>query len=333
MGRIHLLNQFVWPDAAPTSIYSEQLADELVALGESVCLVGTNGHYRQLDRPAPRSELTRLPIRRFPRHFLPGVFLEYALTARVFRRYLREQVQPGDTVVATSAPPTTPWLIGTIRRRGAKAVYRLHDYYPELARAVWRYPDFVRRGLRRAWDRSLARWDAVLKVGENLGYRGANARVFPDWAPFQFTEAERAAHPVRPGTALYAGNFGYAHDVDRFLPVAEQLRAEGYRLVARGDGPGFRRLPDWIECGPAFPDEAGLRAALLEAEVHLIAAHPDFQEALFPSKVWNSLEAGRRLVSSGFEGVMASELARFQREDHRGHRRAAALAVQAIARG
>lgn len=331
MPTIHVLNQFVWPDAAPTSLYSEQLADALVARGHTVRLVGTTGHYRGLERPAPQAQLLRLPVRRFPRRSLPGVFLEYALTHRCFQGYLRREVQAGDVVVATSAPPSTPWLIAAIRRRGAKAVYRLHDYYPELARSVWRYPEWLRRMLRRRWDGALAQWDGVLKIGANLAYHGPNAEVLPDWAPFEFSAEERAAHPVRPKTALYAGNFGYAHDVGHFLVLAERLRDEGYHIVARGDGPGFQRLPAWIECGPPYPDATQLRAALLEAEVHLIAAHPDFQEALFPSKIWNSLEAGRRVAASGFAGTMAEELERFQRIDHRQNRSLAAQAVERFA--
>jgi len=42
--------------------------------------------------------------------------------------------------------------------------------------------------------------------------------------------------------------------------------------------------------------------------VHLIAAHPKIQHAIFPSKIWNSIAAGRRLICTGFEGAMQREL-------------------------
>jgi hypothetical protein len=40
----------------------------------------------------------------------------------------------------------------------------------------------------------------------------------------------------------------------------------------------------------------------------LIAAHPKIQHAIFPSKIWNSIAAGRRLVCTGFTGAMLEEL-------------------------
>lgn len=330
MATVHLLTQFVWPDAAPTSIYSEQLADELIRRGHRVRLVGTTGHYRSLARPAPQVEVIRLPTPRLTRGVLPAVLFEYMLVQRSFSRYVRTEVGAGDAVIATSAPPGTPWLIAAIRRRRAHGIYRMHDYYPELVRAVRELPAAAVRFLRRRWDRALARWDAVLKVGDNLGYHGANAQVLPDWAPYEFTAEERLAHPMENRTALYAGNFGYAHDVASFLPVAEKLHAEGYRLIARGDGPGFDQLPTWIECGPPFPDEATLRAALLRSELHFVAAHPRHQEAFFPSKIWNSLEAGRRVISTGFAGPQAAELERFLATDHRLNKSKMADAVEAV---
>ena len=45
-----------------------------------------------------------------------------------------------------------------------------------------------------------------------------------------------------------------------------------------------------------------------EAETHLVAAHPRIQGAVFPSKLWNSLAAGRRILYSGFAGAMQAEL-------------------------
>ena len=92
----------------------------------------------------------------------------------------------------------------------------------------------------------------MFKVGANLGYHGPNARVFREWPAWEFTAAERAAHSVQPRTALYAGNLGYAHDRDALLAAAAELRADGFTVSMRGDGPGMRNLPSWVEGGRAF---------------------------------------------------------------------------------
>jgi hypothetical protein len=47
---------------------------------------------------------------------------------------------------------------------------------------------------------------------------------------------------------------------------------------------------------------------LVRHEVHLIAAHPNIRRAVFPSKIWNSIALGRRLVCTGFAGEMLTEL-------------------------
>lgn len=329
MRTFHVLNQFVWPDAAPTGVYAEQLADELTARGHAVRLVGTTGHYRTLDRPGPKAPLLRLPVPSLGRRSLLGVSLEYGAAERRFRQYLQTKIAPGDVVVVSTAPPTTPWLIGAIRRRGAIGVYWLQDYYPELIRSIWDPPAPLRRWLRRRWDNALGRWHSVLKIGANLGYHGPNAVVARNWAPFAFTPEERLANPMRPKTALYAGNLGHAHDVMRFVQGAESLRGEGYTFSFYGDGPHLGQLPAWLNASAPLPDAAALRAALLQAEVHLIAAHPDYQEALFPSKIWNSLEAGRRVIGTGFAGKMAEELRITLEADHRENLRHAARAVEA----
>ncbi len=77
----------------------------------------------------------------------------------------------------------------------------------------------------------------------------------------------------------------------------------------RCDGRGLRHLPAWLKPVPLHDDPAKLRDDLLRHEVHLIAADPRITQAVFPSKIWNSLAAGRELICTGFEGEMADELA------------------------
>ena len=50
------------------------------------------------------------------------------------------------------------------------------------------------------------------------------------------------------------------------------------------------------------------REALLRHEIHLIAAHPKIEQAIFPSKIWNSFAAKRETICTGFSGEMAEEL-------------------------
>jgi hypothetical protein len=144
----------------------------------------------------------------------------------------------------------------------------------------------------------------VVKIGANLGGRLDNAVVIRNWPTMSFEESIAP----EPGTAIYSGNLGYGHDVELFVARCEQLRREGYRISMYADGRGLQHLPSWLAPLPLESDPAKLRDNLLRHEVHLVAANPRITQAIFPSKIWNSVAARRQLVCTGFEREMADEL-------------------------
>ncbi len=304
MAQIHILSQYLWPDSAPTGLYAEQLAEFLCANGYPALLVGGNGSYREACRPQPKCQMIPLNHYSGRRESLLSVAREYQAVRSAFLRYIASSVQSGDIVVVSSAPPNTIDLARRIRRKGATAVYWLQDYYPELVRGLWDYPKVLRRGLSHCWDRYLLVWDHVVKVAANLGYAGQNARIIRNWPTVQFSGT---VEPI-PFTALYAGNFGYCQHLPSFLHTCRELFDQGYRITVQGDGPGIKRMPDWIQTRPPLKDNHELVRSYQLAEVHIIAAHPDIQTAVFPSKFWNSLASGRKLMFSGFSGAMLQEL-------------------------
>ncbi|MBA2271539.1 MAG: hypothetical protein H0W20_13235 [Chthoniobacterales bacterium] len=303
-GAVHILSQYIWPDSAPTAIYAEQLADRLQVQGCDVRLVGGQGGYRALERSQPGAAVHHLPHYRGRRGNLPATYAEYHSVTRAFRRYINEFVARGDTVIVTSAPPNTVGLANAIQRRGARSIHWLQDYYPELIRGLHEYPHCARRVLSAHWDRQLSRWDHVVKIGANLGGPEHNSVVIRNWPTLDM----RSTVIPEPRTALYSGNFGYGHDVQLFVNACEKLRDEGYTLTIRADGRGVRHLPAWLNVQPLHKDPQKLREDLLRHETHIVAAHPKITRAVFPSKIWNSIAAGRKLVCTGFDGEMRQEL-------------------------
>lgn len=304
MGTVHILTQYIWPDAAPTGLYAEHLAARLHQRGCDVRLVGGKGSYRTLAREKPAIPLIYLDHYCGRRGNLAQTFIEYGAVKRAFENYIGRAVRPDDVVVVTSAPPTSVRLANCIRRRRARAIYWLQDYYPELIRGIRDYPASIRSPFRRWWDSQLSRWDRVVKIGTNLGASVSNATVIRNWPTILF---ESASAPESK-TALYLGNLGYGHDVDLLVRACEQLRDEGYKIDICADGRGIQRLPAWLKAKPPCQDVAESREALLRHEVHLIAAHPKLRQAIFPSKIWNSIASQRRLLCTGFTGEMATEL-------------------------
>ncbi len=114
----------------------------------------------------------------------------------------------------------------SIHGKGAKAIYWLQDYYPELLRTLWNYPQPIRSVAHTYCDNRLGRWDLVVKAAGNLFYHGENARVIRNWPTIDVGKPE----PAIPKTALYSGNLGYCHHIPSFLNLCEELRAEGYSI-------------------------------------------------------------------------------------------------------
>ncbi len=304
MGTIHLLTQYVWPDAAPTGLYAEHLAVRLQLAGADVRLVGGRGSYRRLERDKPIERIIHLDHYQGRRGNIWQTFVEYTSITRAFRRYISKSVRPDDVVVVTSAPPNTVILAPHIRRRGARSIYWLQDYYPELVRGLREYPAPLRKAFRHYWDGHLAQWDRVVKIGGNLGGPSENAIVIRNWPTLSFT----VPSAPQPRSAIYSGNLGFGHDIELLVTACEELRRTGYRITMRCDGRGVAQLPGWLKTSPLEGNPAKLRDELLRHEVHLVAANPRITEAIFPSKIWNSFAADRRVICTGFAGEMAKEL-------------------------
>lgn len=302
-GTFHILNEFVWPDAAPTAIYAEQLARALAQQGKSVQLVGGRGRYREGNRPHPGVPLVLLGPDAPARGRLTGVLRGYFRTTGLFHRYIRSHVATGDVVIASSAPPLTPVLHRAIREKKARSIYWMQDYYPEMLRSLIPFPSLWVKPLSWLWDRELRHWDEVVKIAGNLGGDIPRARIIRNWATLVFSPGGTD----RDKTALYTGNLGYAHDIDALVAACSQLRDDGYRVVFYADGPGVARLPGWVEKHPPCRDESALLRILSETPLHLLSAHPRFQGALFPSKFWNSHASGARMIATGFSGKMLDE--------------------------
>ena len=197
MATVHLLTQYIWPDAAPTGLYAEQLAARLEQDGAEVRLVGGVGGYRVQSRARPVERIVHLDHYTGRRGHLGQTFAEYAAVTRAFRSYIARFVRHDDTVIVTSAPPNTVTLAPAIRRRGARAIYWLQDYYPELVRGLHEYPAPLRSVFRCLWDGQLAQWDRVVKIAANLGCSRQNSVLIRNWPTLSFDDDSsraRSAH-------------------------------------------------------------------------------------------------------------------------------------------
>lgn len=317
MSKIHLINQYLWPDGSPVCLISEQLSTYLAEQQLPVVMVGGAGEYRPSSRPRPTVERVNLPTRVFKRNNLFQILAEYLSVFRTFRRYVRHQVKPGDLVIITSAPFLNILLRHTIDQRQVKTIFWLFDYFPASIFSL-KAPRFIYHWIKKWWDWELARFDSVIKISSNLGYFGSNAVVYRQW-PMIPIAPDPTCIPDRK--ALYTGNLGLAHDVEALVRECEKLRDAGYEINIHADGPGLENLPPWLKARSkgVFKNTDELIRALHEHEIHLITGTPGTDELSFPSKIWNSIASGRHIIACGFTGKMHQELEMTLAADYKRH--------------
>lgn len=327
-GQIHIITQYIWPDGSPICLISEQLAIYLTQKGVHVSMIGGAGEYRPSSRPKPVVNLVGLLTQTKPRQTMLQILSEYWSVFNTFRHYVRKQVKPGDTILITSAPFLNVLLRRFVPRNTVKTVFWLFDYFPASIRSL-NLPSFLYRAIRKWWDKELTQYDSVIKISTNLGYFGENAVVYRQW-PMITIEPDPSIVPHKK--ALYTGNLGLAHDVDSLVSECEKLRDAGYEINFHADGPGLEKLPAWLKIRShgVFKNADDLVRALHEHEIHLVTGTPGTGELSFPSKTWNSIASGRRVIGCGFAGAMLEEFNQSLKADYKRHLPDLATYIQTI---
>ncbi|OIN56362.1 hypothetical protein BLX24_25375 [Arsenicibacter rosenii] len=306
MPKIHIINQYVWPDGSPICIICEQLTEYLTNQGESVAMVGGGGEYRPSARPKPNIELVSLETKAYPRDTYLQILTEYFIVFKMFWKYVRRSVKEGDVLVITNSPFLNIFLRYAVFKRGVKSIFIMFDYFPASIISL-KVPHIAHKIIKWWWDRELNKFDNVIKVSSNVGYEGPNAVIKRLWPMIDIKPNPDVA-PKK--MALYTGNLGITHDVEALVKECYILQEKGYEVNFYADGPGLEKLPAQLKPSVkgVFKDTPSLIKALYEHEIHLITGTIGTDESSFPSKIWNSLASGRKVVACGFTGKMKLEL-------------------------
>ena len=314
--RLLILNQFFWPDAAPTGELAGDLARELVARGHTVTvLCGRNEYYQgRPGEPAPPVDIVRIANTRFSRR-TAGRLLSWS-SFLAFAAWKSTRLPPADLVLAMTTPPGLS-LIGVLlkRLRGAKLWTWEMDLYPDVAAATGalRASSAVYRsaGAIMNWARRQA--DGILVLGECMkarllgcGLPAEKVCVAENWAdgttiqPVPFP-------PTPPLMVLYSGNLGLAHDVDTVSQVMRELRDDGrFRFSFAGGGALRGALEDYchtnqlssVEFRP-YCERNQLPQSLGSCHVGLVTLNPTCLGTVVPSKVYTLMAAGRPILFIG----------------------------------
>lgn len=329
--RVFVVNQWLPPDPAPTSVLAGEVAEALRAVGHEVVYVSrVRGDALPMPDGVERIVIDHLPTG--PTGLLAKL-ASWPRFAWSLRAALRSRLRAGDCVLVCSDPPLAwPVAVAAARRRGARAVHWSQDLYPEVLAAHWPWTRWLLRPLRAWRDRWLRKADGVVAISEGMGARlrsgGARVRVIPNWA------RDERLQPRAPGDSalrrahfgddefvlMYSGNLGRVHEFDTLVHAAELLRNERHvRFLVVGSGPRLAELQNAVAARglssftflPPQPGEQ-LVDTLAAADAHFVSLRPEFEGLVLPSKIYGVASVARPTIFCGASGgEVASLIARY----------------------
>ncbi len=323
MSKLLFVNRSFWPDTEATGFLLGELTEDLSIHHRISVICG----------PANTSPSRRWPLLR--RESYGAVEIVRTSGARLSKTNLLLRLlylcfylvlaciaacrEPADVIITETDPPLLGVLGATIKRlKGCLFIYYCQDVYPDIAEAT--------NGLRSRPLLALLRWcnefafrhaDAVVVLGEDMAERlrrkGVPAHrivVIPNWIDCaRVTPRPPSAswQAGEPGSfvVMYAGNLGWAQDLETVLRAARLMRDDRrVKFVLVGDGARKASLESEARMlglgNVEFIDRLSpdsMSEVLAGGNLHLIPLAAGAAGCLVPSKVYGILAAGRPYVA------------------------------------
>jgi glycosyltransferase involved in cell wall biosynthesis len=313
---ILLLNQFFYPDPAPTGQLAADLARHLTAQGHSVTVVCARPSY---GSPAPDTaalEVIRVlhtPAFRFSRSHAARLASWLSFYAGAAWRGLRARP---DIVVAMTTPPLLP-LIGTLLKKLRKSRHFIWemDVYPDVAVAlgVLSPRSLLTRATSALAGYSRRHADGIIALGpcmrDRLIARGVPAskiHVADNWADGSQIRP-RPLPKTPPFTVLYSGNLGLAHDIETIATAMRRLASDDtVRFVFAGAGSRRKVLENLCHASLitrvsflGYQEASRLCDHLAGCHIGLVTQNLATLGCVVPSKTYALMAAARPILFIG----------------------------------
>lgn len=315
--RILTINQFFWPDVAPTGQLLCDLARHLTAEGHEVTVICSGGSYTPAGQYAgdpPPVRILRVPGLPYRRGAMAR-FFSY-LTFFGGALWYSFRVPRPDVVLTMTTPPLLA-IAGTLLKmiRGTRHYIWEMDVFPD---ALVSLGALTERGLTARFLGWIQDWsrrhsDGVIVLGPcmqaRLLARGTPAHllhVAENWADGRAI-SPRPMRRSGPLHVFYSGNLGLAHDIDTIAGGMRHFRNDPrFLFTFAGGGVGRARLERFCaeegianaRFGP-YASLAGMDEHLAEADIGLVTELPACIGTVVPSKVYGLMAAGRPLLFIG----------------------------------
>lgn len=328
--KLHLLviNQFFWPDIAPTGQLLMDVTRAVEGEQNSTTAICGAPDYGTMDTSSPPTvRILRSRLVRYSRTAL-GRVLSYAtfLFGAVWNGF---RIDHPDVIVTLTTPPLTS-VLGRLLKlsRGCQHFIWEMDVYPDVAidLGVLRSNSILTAIIGALADWSRRNCDGIIALGEDMkarlvarGIPEHKIHVAENWADGQ--EITPLPFPDGPLTIHYSGNLGLAHDIGTISGAMLQLRNDPrFHFVFAGEGARRKQLESscrehGIDNAFFLPycARAELGARLGEGHLGLITQLPQTCGSIVPSKTYGIMAAGRPILYVGpREATPARIIERFQ---------------------
>ena len=344
--KILLLNQCFYPDVVSTAQHLTDLATILSDRGHSVTVLTSDRGYDDPNVRFPRREVWNgIDIRRIPslgwgkgnRWKRAANFSSFILMCAIRLLFLPRF----DAVVALTSPPLISVLAAVfVRFKGGRLCCWMMDLNPDEAIAGgWlRKDSMTARLLVRLMNYSLRRADEIVVLDRFMKERISNRvsahsriSVIPPWSHsdvVQYSDSGREAFRNKHGLAekfvvMYSGNHSPCHPLDTLLGAALKLNNRpdvGFCFI--GGGTEQAKVREFaclhnlqnILCLPYQPLNE-LSDSLSAGDLHVVVMGNPFVGIVHPSKVYNILNIGGRILYIGPDESAITDLAPYLLED------------------
>ncbi len=315
------------PEFGAVGQYGVLFAREMASAGREIILVGLtrgpSGSEFERFGSGGSLEVRRIAISTYDKtNYASRLLWLLKANFRLIVTVVRDARSRGSEILFTGAPPFMLFFAVLAKYvRGARLIYRITDFYPEVIAAELGRKSLPLAIFERITWAMRRRVDFFQALGEDqrdllIGGGIAPDRIIVkrDVSPVPVTGHERPSSPPHAlaGRAilLYSGNYSVAHEVETVIEGLirhHQVGTGRFGLWLSASGKNvapieqrLHRANIAVACTQPVPLE-DLPSLLAAADVHLITLRNQFSRIVLPSKVYACIASGRPILFVGPE--------------------------------
>ena len=321
--RLFYVVDWLPPEFGAVGQYALLFGREIAKTGRMVSLIGLSSNLREtrsenLDTGV--LEIKWIPVKRYNKTgLISRLVWSLHTNLKLIWEVIHDPRSQGAQILFTGSPPFmlffavfAKWL------RGARLIYRITDFYPEVLIAALgkrTLPLVLFEKLTWTFRRHV---DAFQVLGEDQrrlliagGIAPERIELKRDVPPILITGNEKPVpRPpvlVSRKVLLYSGNYGVAHETETVVEgFIQHYNAHGrFGLWLNASGSALQTISERLQaaeipfaCTDPVPLEL-LPALLAAADVHLITLRNGFSGLVLPSKIYACLSSGRPILFVG----------------------------------